>query len=59
MDARQVTRYRNKLGKNVMEFAELIGVSWSTIYRWERGEVTPDKRTEKLIRMLAREKGAA
>lgn len=59
MNAREVKRYRKKLGLSVAKFAERLGVSWSAVYRWERGDVTPEKPTAKLIRMLVREKDAA
>lgn len=33
----EIRKMRGALGMNYAEFAELVGVSTSTIYRWERG----------------------
>ena len=37
----KICKLRGRLGMNVTEFADEIGVQRSTIYRWESGEHSP------------------
>ena len=37
----QIHELRLALGMSPEKFADLLGVSWSTVYMWERGETHP------------------
>ena len=39
--ARRLVELREKAGLTVEEAAEQIGVSWATVYDWERGRIIP------------------
>lgn len=49
---------REHRGWTLAKTADVLGVHWNTIARWERGEMTPSLLTQRAVRdMLAREKG--
>jgi transcriptional regulator with XRE-family HTH domain len=37
-----VRRLRSRLGLTQEQYARLLGVTWATVSRWERGQATPD-----------------
>ena len=43
---------RQKLGLTQKQLAEELGVTTTTVNRWERGEVMPPKQTELAIQAL-------
>jgi len=48
-----VRQYRLALGWTVEQTAQKIGVSSSTIFRWETGRSTPPKAAVMLLKMYA------
>lgn len=44
---------RDRLGKTQAEFAEMIGVSTSTLRNWEQGRRTPEGPARALLRVAA------
>ena len=52
MDAQELKEMRCKLKLSQEEFARLIGVSFGTINRWERGAFKPSKLALEKIRLL-------
>lgn len=43
-----IKQKRKNLGKTQYEFAELLGVSWITVWRWENNKGAPSKTIVKL-----------
>lgn len=50
---------RTKLGFSQQRFAEELGVSFSTVNRWEQGYHIPNKVSIKAVQNLCRENGFA
>ncbi len=50
-----VRSLRNRLGWSQERLARELGVSFSTISRWERGEGEPSPMAERLLQELSRE----
>ena len=49
MTARQLAALRRKLKVSQEKFAQLVGVSWRTINRWEKGEYPiPEEQAAKI-----------
>ncbi len=59
MGQKELERIMRRLGLNVESFAGWFGVHRATVYRWRNGDVVIPDKSARLIRMLAREKGAA
>ena len=60
MKPQELERIMKRLGfKNSESFAEWFEVHPATVYRWRNGDVVIPDKPARLIRMLAREKGAA
>jgi putative toxin-antitoxin system antitoxin component (TIGR02293 family) len=49
----QVGRLRVRLGTTQEQFAHLLGVSWPSVSRWERGVARPDPITGEKLSHLA------
>jgi transcriptional regulator with XRE-family HTH domain len=41
---------RKQRGWTLAETAEVLGVHWNTVARWERGEMTPSELAQKAVR---------
>jgi len=54
-----VRSLRSKLGWSQERLARELGVSFSTISRWERGEGAPSPMAERLLRELSRQAAPA
>ena len=54
MNAEEITYIRQKLGLNMQEFAEKVGVSRMTVFRWETGRTSPLPVYEKTLKRLAK-----
>lgn len=50
--ARMVANLRKKLGLSQTDFAAALGVSVSTLSKWETGDRSPDAAAAKLLRIL-------
>jgi transcriptional regulator with XRE-family HTH domain len=48
----EIKTIREALGMSQVKFASLLGVHPLTVSRWERGEVTPDGATARLLEAL-------
>ena len=55
--AQRVVVLRQALGVTQERLASLIGVTFSTVSRWENGHVRPSRLALTQLRMLAREHG--
>ena len=53
-DGPYTREYRTALGLNRYEFAELVGVSYHTVYRWEAGKVVPQGPVIRLAQLARR-----
>jgi len=42
VDAQKRVRAMREAGLTLQQIAELVGVSWRTILRWEQGETRPE-----------------
>ena len=54
MDGVQVREIRDSLKLSREKFAHLLGVSFFTVYRWERGERRPSAMAETLLKQVAK-----
>lgn len=54
MTGAELRRLREGLGLTVPELAERIGVHWTTVYRWERGQVAISEPVAQLVRLLVK-----
>ena len=52
MESLQVKKIRLALGLTQEEFAHQLGVTLSTVNRWENGRTTPSRLAKKQIEML-------
>jgi len=55
--AQQIVVLRRALGVTQERLASLIGVTFSTVSRWENGHVRPSRLAWSQLRLLAREHG--
>ena len=55
--AQRIVVLRRALGVTQERLASLIGVTFSTVSRWENGHVRPSRLAWTQLRMLAREHG--
>lgn len=46
---------REAMGLTQTELAAAIGVTWTTVWRWEKGRVPISRTVERLLTLLARE----
>jgi transcriptional regulator with XRE-family HTH domain len=46
---------RSERGWTLAEMAEVVGVHWNTIARWERRERTPSALTQSAVRLALRD----
>lgn len=53
MGPKQIKALRLKLGLSQAIFAERVGVSRSTVIRWEMGQVEPSRLAARLLDALA------
>jgi predicted transcriptional regulator len=56
MTGEELRRIRNQLGLTQKEFGDLVGVTWNSIARQERGEIGIREPLARLIRILAEQK---
>jgi DNA-binding transcriptional regulator YiaG len=52
MDDVQIRALRNRLGLTQEEFAHRLGVTFSTVNRWENGHAKPSKLALRALRSL-------
>ena len=52
----KIKAVRLKLHMSKTEFAQLFGVSFATVNRWENGKTTPNYRAQRMFDELCREK---
>lgn len=57
--AEAVKKARTEMGFSQKKFAEELGVSFSTVNRWEQGYHIPNKVSIKAVQNLCRENGFA
>ena len=53
LSSAEIRFLRSEMGLTQAELARLLGRDGQTVGRWERGETTPDRAAEALIRALA------
>lgn len=53
MDGVEVKEIRDRLNLSREKFARLLGVSFYTVYRWERGQRKPSAMAEILLKRIA------
>ena len=53
--AKAIIDIRVKLNLSQMAFAELLGVSFTSVNRWENGKYTPTKLVKRKIEILCQE----
>lgn len=53
--AKQVKAVRLKLHMSQTEFGELLGVSFTTVNRWENGKTSPNYRALRAFEQLCKE----
>ena len=56
MTGAEVREIRRRLGLSQAAFAELVGVHWVTVSRWETGAMGIREATARLMRLLADQK---
>jgi transcriptional regulator with XRE-family HTH domain len=49
--ANELRRLRRRLGLSQKSFADLVGTTWNTVARWERGEMTMQPAMDRLIQL--------
>ncbi len=49
MDAERIRGIRTRMQLTQEDFAHLIGVTFSTVNRWENGKSTPNRIAQKLL----------
>ena len=54
MTGERVRRLRQKLGLTQERLAQLLGVSWTTVNRWEAGASSPTGMAARLLMLLER-----
>jgi len=59
MDGKQLRKIRNKLHWTQVKLAKEIGVTVTTLARWERNEVSISEPISRFIKMIAKRKGRA
>ena len=59
MRAEEITALRARLGMTQEELAHALGVTVSTVNRWERGHVEPSRLARNAIEHLDRKHAAA
>ena len=52
----KIKAVRLKLHMSQTEFAQLFGVSFATVNRWENGRTTPNYRAQRTFEQLCKEK---
>ena len=52
----KIKAVRLKLHMSQTEFAQLFGVSFATVNRWENGKTTPNYRAQRTFEQLCKEK---
>ncbi len=52
----QIKKVRIKLHMSQTEFAQVLGVSFSTVNRWENGKTTPNYRALRTFEQLCKDK---
>ena len=55
--AKAVKELRKKLLVSQMELAEMLGVSFATVNRWERGRYEPSYQAKRKLRELFKKNG--
>jgi putative transcriptional regulator len=55
--AKAVKELRKKLLVSQMELAEMLGVSFATVNRWERGRYEPSYKAKRKLRELFKKNG--
>lgn len=55
--AEKVKKARIQLGFSQTELAEKLGVSFSTVNRWENGKTVPNNLTKKVVEDFCKSKG--
>lgn len=55
LNGKEIRFLRTEMGLKQSELAKIIGKDQQTIGRWERGENAPDKTTDILIRIMAKD----
>ncbi len=56
MSAQQIKKIRKLLKMTQEEFAQALGVSWSTVAKWESGDFNPSRLAAKAIERLQEER---
>ena len=57
MDGNQLRTIRNRLKWTQVKLAKEVGVTVTTLARWERGEVSIGEPVARLVKMIAKQKG--
>jgi len=57
MNGIEVREIRDNLKLSREKFARLLGVSFFTVYRWERDKAKPSPMAEKLLEGIAKDGG--
>lgn len=55
--ALKIKRLRSKLGLTQEQFAAKVGVTFSTVNRWENGRSVPQPLARRILKQLAEEHG--
>ena len=56
MSGKEVRQIRTTLGLTLAGMADLLGVHWNTVARWERDEIRMSEPTARLVRILSQPK---
>lgn len=59
MDGKQLRKIRNKLHWTQVKLAREVGVTVTTLARWERNEVGISEPISRFIKMIGKQKGRA